>query len=289
MVWKPGTGKLRFAISLCLVYFILVLFVGLYYLNTRNPLETGITSSTILVLGVLLTLSAGFFAWAMDTRRHFLEGEIKRKTEDVLIKNSETKKAEVAAAAIYQCSRMLFSHTRFEGLLENVMDLMGKVIYADEGSLMLLDSKHELYIASSRGIPETMARGAHIKIGQKVAGLVAQERRDFLIVDGLDKYPEFEGIEPNPRIRSSLVCPLVCHQELVGVLNLNRTMTRENFTVADMIHVSIFASQVAQALRNAYLYQALETKVGELEEVNARLRHLQNQLQALNLDNRKVA
>ena len=56
-----------------------------------------------------------------------------------------------------------------------------------------------------------------------------------------------------------------------------------------MIHVSIFASQVAQALRNAYLYQTLENKVGELEEMNARLKHLQNQLQLLSTGARKIA
>lgn len=287
MVWKPGSGKLRFAISLCLTYVILAFFFGFYYFNTHHALNAALTSRIILCLGVLLSLSAGLFAWAMESRRHFLEQEIRRKSEDVLVKNSETKKAEIAAAAIYQCSRMLFSQTRFEGLLENVMELVGKVIYADEGSLMLLDSNHELYIASSRGIPEMVARGIHVKIGQKVAGLVAQERRDFLIVDGLDKYPEFAGIESNNRIRSSIVCPLVCQQELLGVLSINRTVTHENFTVADMIHVSIFASQVAQALRNAYLYQTLELKITELEEVNARLKHVQNQL--FHLENRKIA
>jgi transcriptional regulator with GAF, ATPase, and Fis domain len=289
IAWKPGSGRLRFAISLSLIYVILGLFYGLYYFYKHSFLDPSITSHIIMGMGVLFSLAACLFAWAMDSRRNFLELEIKRKSQDVLIKNSETKKAEVAAAAIYQCSRMLFSQTKFEGLLENVMDLMGKVIYSDEGSLMLLDSNHELYIAASRGIPEMVARGVHIKIGQKVAGLVAQERRDFLIVDGLEKYPEFAGVEPNGRIRSSIVCPLVCQQELLGILSLNRTVTSENFTVADMIHVSIFASQVAQALRNAYLYQALESKVGELEEMNARLKHLQQQLQLLSVESRKAA
>jgi transcriptional regulator with GAF, ATPase, and Fis domain len=287
MVWKPGSGKLRFTLSLFSTYLILIVFFCLFYFHAQSKLHPAVTSNMILGMGILLSVSTGLFGWAMDSRRNFLESEIKRKSEDVHIKNSETKKAEIASAAIYQCSRMLFSQTRFESLLENVMELIGKVTYSDEGSLMLLDSNHELYIASSRGIPEMIAGGAHIKIGQKVAGMAARERRDFLIVDGLDKYPEFEGIEPNPRIRSSIVCPLICHQELLGVLSISRTVTRENFSVADMIHVSIFASQVAQAIRNAYLYQALEQKASELEEANVRLRHLQAQL--LNWDHRKSA
>ena len=44
---------------------------------------------------------------------------------------------------------------------------------------------------------------------------------------------------------------------------------------------SVFASQVAQALRNAYLYQTLEHKVLELESVNNQMKSLQYQFREL--------
>lgn len=215
------------------------------------------------------------FAWSLEARSRFLEKEIQHQREEVHQKNFETKQAELASAAIYEAARLLFSDMHFEGLLERVMDLLAKVVYLDEGSLMLFDSKHELYIASSRGIPDAIVRGVHIKLGQRVAGKVAQEQRNYLIVDGIEKYPEFEGIDPNPRIRSSIVCPVICQGDLLGVLSINRTTTPENYTVADLMNVSIFCSQLAQAIRNAYLYKALEEKLSQLEATNRKLKALQ--------------
>ena len=280
MNWKPGTGKLRFALSLFLTYSILILFSFLYYLNSHSKIDPA-TSKIILLMGVSLSLSAILFAWAMNSRKNHLENEVQHKSDDVHTKNAEARKAEKAASAMYQCSKMLFAHTHFEGLLESVMDLITKVMGADEGSLMLLDSNRELYIAASRGIPPDVARTVRIKIGERIAGIAAHKRHEFLIVDGLDKYPEFAGIESNPRIRSSVVCPLICQDELLGVITLNRIMIVENFTVSDMMNVSVFASQVAQALRNAYLYQTLEHKVLELESVNNQMKSLQYQFREL--------
>ncbi|HLD49883.1 MAG TPA: GAF domain-containing protein, partial [bacterium] len=85
-------------------------------------------------------------------------------------------------------------------------------------------------------------------------------------------------VQSNPRIRSSIVCPLICQEELLGVLSLNRTTKRENFTVADLLSVSIFAAQAAQAIHNSSIYRALELKITQLEESNKRIRDLEQGL-----------
>lgn len=263
-----------------IIFFVCLLFTVLlwdFYFRSEQPIDHTLTANLILAMGTLFSISAGLFAWSLETRREYLEMEVERKAQEILDKNVENKKAEAAAAAIYHSSHLLFSDITFNGLLDTIMDLMSIVLRSDEGSIMLLDANHELFIAASRGIPEEVARQVHIKIGERVAGRAAQLRREYLLVDGLDKYPEFQGIEPNARIRSSIVCPLVCQNELLGVLNLNRTTTSENFTISDMINVSIFSSQVAQAVRNASLYQSLERKIAELDETNRKLKVLQDQ------------
>ena len=206
-----------------------------------------------------------------------MEKEVKRKTEDLIQKNHENRQAEIAAAAIYQSCHILFSDVRIESLLERIMDLLAKVLRADEGSIMLVNGQ-ELFVAASRGIPAEIAGQIRMKIGERVAGRAAQLRREFLLVDGLENYPEFKGIESNGKIRSSIVFPLICQEELLGVLNLNRTVMRENFTVADMLNVSIFAAQVAQAIRNASLYRALERKMTQLEESDQKIHDLETKL-----------
>lgn len=271
-------GRLHFSLIIFLVCLLFTFRIWDFYFNSKEIIDQTITANLILLMGILFSIAAGLFAWSLEARHADLEKEVLIKSQELIRKNQETKKAEVASAAIYQSCHILFSEIRLSGLLKTVMDLMSKVLYADEGSLMLLDSKSELFIAASRGIPEDVARLVHLKIGERVAGRVAQLQREFLIVDGLDKYPEFKGVEANSRIRSAIVCPLMCQNEFLGVLNLNRTVTKENFTVADMINVSIFSAQVAQALRNASLYQALEKKVMELEETHKQVKVLQDQL-----------
>ncbi len=110
-----------------------------------------------------------------------------------------------------------------------------------------------------------MVNSNYLKIGERVAGIAAQKKREFLIVDGLDNYPEFKGIQSNPRIRSSMVCPLISKGEVLGVLNLSRTLTRENYTVADLLSASIFAAQLAEALRSNMMHNRLYQRMTELE------------------------
>ena len=249
-----------------------------FYFNSQQEIDRTIAANLILFMGFLFSAASGLFAWSLESRRDFLEREVERKTKDLLEKNLENKKADIVSAAIYQSCHILFSHKQVSRVLESVMDSMEKVLHADEGSVMLLNEENKLTIAASRGIPEGVAKEVQLKIGERVAGRAALLRREFLIVDGLEKYPEFKGIEPNSRIRSSIVCPLICQDRLLGVLNLNRTLTQENFSVEDLIHASIFSAQVAQALQNAKLYQAYEKKILELSQMNQKVRELQSLL-----------
>jgi len=61
-------------------------------------------------------------------------------------------------------------------------------------------------------------------------------------------------------------------------LNLSRLAGRENFTSIDLYSASIFASQVAQAVKNAKLYEELETKIKELQQTHQMLQQAQDQV-----------
>lgn len=270
-------GKLHLSLIVFLTSLLFTFQIWDFYFNSPENFNHTVVANIILGMGILFSIAAGLFARAVESRRDFLEKEVKRKSEDLVQKNRENRQAETAAAAIYQSCHILFGEIRLENLLERIMELMAKVLRADEGSIMLVNGQ-ELFVAASRGIPADVARQIRIKIGERVAGRAALLRREFLLVDGLENYPEFKGIESNGRIRSSIVFPLVCQDELLGVLNLNRTVTRENFTVADMLNVSIFAAQVAQAIRNASLYRTLERKIVQLEEAHQKVHDLERQL-----------
>ncbi len=167
--------------------------------------------------------------------------------------------------ALYESSRAVFSTVNLKDLLILVMDLIQKGLAADEGTMMFLNEKNELYIASSTGVVDETAKQVSLKIGERIAGRVAQERLPLLLIGGLSKYPEFSGIETNPRIISAIVIPILHQDELLGVLTLNRVGQRANFNSSDLQHACIFATQLAQAVKNARLFNELEGKVTELK------------------------
>ncbi len=156
--------------------------------------------------GVALSVGGGILTAYLESRREHLEKEVKHKDEELIQKKSESRKAEIASAAIYQSSRILFSDTKTSHLIKTVVDLMLKVLRADEGSLMLLDEHNKLTIASSRGIPEDVAKRVQLNLGERVAGRVAELRREFLIVGHKPQGPLFRGL-PAPLPERTLRSP----------------------------------------------------------------------------------
>jgi signal transduction histidine kinase/DNA-binding response OmpR family regulator len=184
----------------------------------------------------------------------------------MLIDKALEKRQLKTLIALYETSRVVFSTIKLRDLFCIVIDQIQKVLKADEGSLMLLDEKGKLYIVASHGLDEEVVAKAHVGIGERIAGQIFKNKQGRLFIDSLAKYPEFSGVEPNLRIGSSIVLPLLHQSESFGVMNLARLKGHDNFDSSDFQSASIFASQVAQAVQNAKLYQSVEVKVEELKK-----------------------
>ncbi len=190
---------------------------------------------------------------------------------NTLIEKVLEKKELKMLVALYEASHAVFSTMELGKLLEMTMDMLQKVLGADEGSIMLLNEDKKLRIAASRGLPDEVTRQVQLEIGERIAGLVAQEKQGRLFINGIEKYAEFSGMSGKPKIRSSILCPLIVQDELLGVLNLNRVNASENFTVSDFQSASIFATQAALAIQNAKLYSNLKEAYRNLERTQFHL------------------
>ncbi len=265
------TPKLHFSLIIFCACLLFTVAVWDHYFNSNPPVDRLVVSNLVLLMGTLFSVASGLFVWSLESRRANLEEEVRRRTSELVQKEREE-------IALYQSSKIIFTTLKLDALFKIVMDLIQKVLCADEGSLMLLDGKDQLYIAASLGIPDHIIKNVHLSMGERVAGRIQQDKKDYLLVGGLENYPNFQGIEGNPRVRSSIVCPLIYQNKVLGVLNLNRTTTAENFTASDLRNASTFAAQVAHGIQNARLYQTLEDKIAELKESNRMLKETQNQL-----------
>jgi signal transduction histidine kinase/ActR/RegA family two-component response regulator len=123
-------------------------------------------------------------------------------------------------------------------------------------------------INSSPALPHKITR-ERLRVGKDgVAGLVASTGSPILIED-TKNHPQYLG---NPDIfRSSVIVPVKLNNKTLGVINVENPEPNA-FTWKDVRLIQTVASQIAIAIENARLYQALEetqTLLVESERIRA--------------------
>jgi signal transduction histidine kinase len=146
-------------------------------------------------------------------------------------------------------------------ILSSALELLG----ADGGSIMLLDTPDELRAVCVRG--HTQAEDARVRLGEGIAGFVAQEREPLLISGAASKERFRNLVQQNPPVQSALSVPLVNRDEVLGVLNVHADSDRE-FTEYDLRALGLFAEHAAVSIANARLYEAERAHVNELLELD---------------------
>jgi HD-GYP domain-containing protein (c-di-GMP phosphodiesterase class II) len=160
-----------------------------------------------------------------------------------------------------------------EELTQSVIDVACKLIRSDAGSLMLIDQDdNELYIAASRGLPADVAAATRIKIGEGVAGRVAQTCKPIFVED---IEADIRFLRPNSadryKSKSFISVPLRVKNRVVGVLNVNAPREVTSFEDRDVRLLTILADQAAMTLENIELYNNLQDFYFEMIQTLARV------------------
>jgi L-methionine (R)-S-oxide reductase len=118
----------------------------------------------------------------------------------------------------------LATASNFVALLYNAMDNVNWLgIYVLRGD--------ELVLGPFQGLPACV----HLKVGIGVCGTAAAKMQTQRIAD----VHEFAGhISCDANSRSEIVVPLICHGELLGVLDID-SPTPDRFTAADQVGVEL--------------------------------------------------
>jgi signal transduction histidine kinase len=155
-------------------------------------------------------------------------------------------------------------------LFRHVVDGAADSLGADEASLMLVEGE-ELRVASSTRTPagEAEAWQQRSRLGEGVAGWVAQTGTPVLLSDG-DDLSRFPNLVPKGgRIQSAVSVPLEVGGRVVGVLNANRLADRARFTTSDLAVLRLFASTAALAIDQASLLQRAQARTRAVEALLA--------------------
>lgn len=173
----------------------------------------------------------------------------------LLFKEKEKRIQELDS--LYNLALSLGSTLHLNELLEQVIDEAIAVTGAETGSIMLIDEESQtLSIKVSRGIHPEIYRSTKIKIGEGIAGWVAQTSHPLVLIDGQDL--RFQEYLKRDEIISALTVPLKVREKVIGVLSVNRKDKKEIFTQDNLRIITSFAAQAAEAIENARLYENLE-------------------------------
>jgi putative nucleotidyltransferase with HDIG domain len=160
--------------------------------------------------------------------------------------------------ALYEISKAIVSTIEFDQLLKIIIDMTTAVLKSDDASLLLFDNKKKLYVAAaSYDLNEETKKKTRLAIGERIAGWSAGEQQPLILIDGFGNEPRFKDIKGRKEVKSALILPLIGKINLLGILNINRINVIKHFTENDLHKANIFASQIALAVENAYLFKEL--------------------------------
>ena len=195
-----------------------------------------------------------------------------------LIEKALEKGELKAIIAVYEASKAIFASIKLGALLPFIAVRSSKILKADDISIMLMGKDGKLAVTTTHGLENDQRKQAMLSIGKRVADKAVELKEPILISGSLENDPRFQGIPNLRNIRSAIVYPLIIGGKVLGVLNANRTAQDEPFNSSDLQNMTIFGSQIAQAIYNDNLYEEIENKIKELKNTCHQLEKTQMQL-----------
>jgi signal transduction histidine kinase len=200
----------------------------------------------------------------LNRMRKALERE-ERERENVGTRLSEL-------SALFQVSTSINLPLRLDDILEIIVRRVVATLHAQQASIMLWNPTTSLLeTRASYGLESEFARNARKKLGEGIAGWVA-ERGEPVQLDSNSGAGSFgEHFKPNRNITSALSLPLTVGERCVGVLNVNRINHPETFQAHHRDMLKIFADHVGAVIDRAGTLERLGSRAQALEADNAKL------------------
>ncbi|MBK8552575.1 MAG: SpoIIE family protein phosphatase [Ignavibacteria bacterium] len=181
---------------------------------------------------------------------------------------------------LQKISQQISEDRSLEELLNELLDSCRDVIKAEASSLLLYNEKeNNLYFHVVTGEKGGVVKNVNIKMGQGIAGWVAENRKPLLIEDCYAD-PRFNrefDKKSNFKTKTMICVPLIFKEKLFGVIQVINKQNDEFFNERDLNIFTILASQCAVAIENAKLTEiqiqqkALERELKTAREIQQNL------------------
>jgi signal transduction histidine kinase len=175
-----------------------------------------------------------------------------------------------ALIPLYELSKAFMGVTNLQRLLVEIVEVSCRETGADRASLMLFDEgTQSLTIQAAIGLPEDVVATTRIKLGQGIAGRVAEQREALVLDSASPPGGELRKLMKQDQISSAVCVPLMVRQELIGVLNLSKLGSNHSpFTAGSLELASVLAGQAAIAIKNARLFEETQQAYEDLKRLD---------------------
>ena len=174
--------------------------------------------------------------------------------------------------ALNRAALAVSSDLSLENTLQQVVDSAREVVGARYAALGNFDEQDHLVTFVTSGMQSGEGSSiAHPPLGRGLLRAILEDRH-MVRVPVIEQDPRSVGFPAgHPKMTSFLGVPIIAGNDLFGNLYLTDKLGADAFTQADEELIGILASHAAAAIRNAELYESIESYSRQLENRNRQL------------------
>ncbi len=170
---------------------------------------------------------------------------------------------------LFEISKGFLHEIDLQDVLRLIVQIAKRETGADVASLMLLDEKTgELNIGASIGLPQEIIEGTKKKIGERIAGWVAEIKEPLFLSEDLYIDPWIKKAMVKTEVSSAICNPILRKDKVIGILNLSKMRGKVAFTQSDLELITVLCGQAAVIIDNKSLFEEVKRKTRELEEAH---------------------
>ncbi len=183
------------------------------------------------------------------------------------LSNETLKQSLTEAQTLYDADKATTSSLRLEDVLTAVVYAAIKLTQAEEGYLLLRDSKSdELYLRASQNLGDAHATGLYVRVEDGIARHVIHSGEPVALSSNGDAGIEIRckqtPDDASHLVRSLVNVPLYNQEYVIGVLGVANVLSDRNFAESDTILLSALADLGAVVISNAQNYARTDQALG---------------------------
>lgn len=187
--------------------------------------------------------------------------ELLKKIDDMQAEINELQRKANFFSSLIDMSVLLTSTFDLDELIRKVLEISQSVMNSEASSVMLLNDEKgvlECRVALGR-VGKTLEESFTLKLGQGIAGWVAEHRQPVVVPDVMQDGRFYSGTDKRTGFttRSIMAAPLIAQGKLLGVAEVVNPLDGRSFNEEDLQLFGTFCRGVSVAVQNAQMHLAL--------------------------------